>query len=247
MRRAVQRDQIGDFYKKQLKGVSHTQILLKTLPYVWPKSQYRLRFEFLLSILFMIAASTSELYAPIPMRMIILSFTSSVSNHTVVNGGTEFTSNIRLPLRPIIIYGLVRIGQALFPIARDVCFASVAAYTERTIALETFHHLQSLSLSFHLRRETGAILRSVSRGASTYSSLVRSTAFLLVPMLIRLIGISIIFALLYRWYFITLTVAIIVLYSVYALLTTKWRDKYRRIMNEKDNQYNTRVTGKVIL
>jgi ABC-type multidrug transport system fused ATPase/permease subunit len=247
MRRGGKRDRIGDFYKEELKGVSHFQILLKTLPYLWPKYQYRLRFEFLLSILFMIAASASELYAPIPMRMIILTLTPSVSNNTAVNGGTVSAPSIRLPVRPVIIYGLVRIGQALFPVARDVFFASVAAYTERTIALQTFHHLQTLSLSFHLRRETGAILRSVSRGAGTYSSLVKSTTFLLVPMLIRLIGICIIFALLYRWYFITLTVAIIVVYSVYALLTTKWRDKYRKIMNEKDNQYNTRVTGKIIL
>ena len=246
MRRCGKRDQIGDFYKKQLKGVSHFQILLNTLPYLWPKYQYRLRFEFLLSIVFMIAAATSELYAPIPMRMIILTLTPSISDNTSFNGTAVLIQNVHLPVRPAIIYGLVRIGQALFPIARDVSFASVAAYTERTIALQTFRHLQTLSLSFHLRRETGAILRTVSRGAGTYSSLVKSTTFLLVPMLIRLIGICIIFALLYRWYFITLTLAIIVVYSVYAVLTTKWRDKYRRIMNEKDNQYNTRVTGKVI-
>ena len=247
MRRCTKRDRIGDFYKEQLKDVSHREILFKTLPYLWPKHQYCLRLKFLLSILFMIAASISELYAPIPMRMIIFALTPSISNHTTVDGGTVSTQNIHLPVRPVIIYGLVRIGQALFPIARDVCFAPVAAYTERTIALQTFHHLQALSLSFHLRRETGAILRSVSRGASTYSSLVKSTTFSLTPMLIRLIGICIIFALLYRWYFITLTATIIVVYSAYALLTTKWRDKYRRIMNEKDNQYNTRVTGEIIL
>jgi ATP-binding cassette, subfamily B, heavy metal transporter len=246
MRRCTKRDRIGEFYKEQLKDVSHREILFKTLPYLWPKRQYFLRIKFLLSIIFMIAASLSELYAPIPMRMIILTLTPSISNNTAVNAGTVPAKNIYLLVNPVIIYGLVRIGQALFPIARDVCFASVAAYTERTIALQTFHHLQALSLSFHLRRETGAILRSVSRGASTYASLVKSTTFSLVPMLIRLIGICIIFAILYRWYFITLTVTIIVVYSVYALLTTKWRDKYRRIMNDKDSQYNTRVTGEFL-
>lgn len=245
MRRGAKTDRIGDFYKDQLKDVSHTQILLKTLPYLWPKNQHRLRFNFLLSILFMIAGAISELYAPIPMRMIILSLTPSTSNSTFMNAEYSSGQNIHLPIVPVVIYGLVRIGQALFPIARDISFAPVASYTERTIALQTFHHLQALSLSFHLRRETGAILRSVSRGAGTYSSLVKSTTFSLVPMLIRLIGIFVIFAILYRWYFTTLISAVILIYSIYALLTTKWRDKYRKIMNQKDNQCNTRVTGKL--
>lgn len=247
MRRGAKIDRIGDFYKEQLKDVSHTQILLKTLPYLWPKHQHRLRFNFLLSILFMIAGSIAELYAPIPMRMIILTLTPLVSNSTTMNTESPSGQNIHLPILPVVIYGLVRIGQALFPIARDIFFAPVAAYTERTIALQTFHHLQALSLSFHLRRETGAILRSVSRGAGTFSSLVKSTTFSLVPMLIRLIGIFIIFAILYRWYFTTLIFVVILIYSMYALLTTRWRDKYRKIMNQKDNQCNTRVTGKFTL
>ena len=245
MRRGCKTDRIGDFYKEQLKGVSHTQILFKTLPYLWPKHQHWHRFQFLLSILFMIAASISELYAPIPMRMIILALTPSVSSNTSMHNDTASIQSIHLPVHPVIIYGLVRIGQVLFPIARDISFAPVAAYTERTIAVQTFHHLQALSLSFHLRRETGAILRSVSRGAGTYSSLVKSITFSLLPMVFRLIGIFIIFGLLYRWYFVTLTTVVIVIYSVYALLTTKWRDKYRRIMNQKDNQCNTKVTGEI--
>lgn len=245
MRRGGKADRIGDFYKDQLKDVSHTEILLKTFPYLWPKHQCWLRFQFILSILFMIAASIAELYAPIPMRMILVALTPLVSNSTLVHREAISIQNIHLPILPVIIYGLVRISQALFPLARDISFAPVAANTERTIAVQTFHHLQALSLSFHLRRETGAILRSVSRGAGTYSSLVKSITFSLLPMIFRLIGIFIIFGLLYRWYFVTLTASVIVIYSVYALLTTKWRDKYRRIMNQKDNQCNTRVTGKI--
>ena len=52
MRRVVKRDRIGEFYKEQLKNVSHTRILLNTLPYLWPKQQYGLRLKLILSILF---------------------------------------------------------------------------------------------------------------------------------------------------------------------------------------------------
>lgn len=245
MRRVIKRDRIGEFYKERLKNVSHTQILLKTLPYLWPKHHYYLRLKFLLSVLFMLLTITAELYVPIPMRTIIVTLTASAPSNSTINLTSSTYQGTQLLIYPVIMYGALRIGQALFPILRDTCFSSIAAYTERTIALQTFHHLQALSLSFHLKRETGAVLRSVSRGAAAYSLLVKSVIFSFAPILIRLVGTCTIFAVLYRWYFITLTAATIVIYTVYTLLTTQWRDKYRKIMNEKDNQYNSKVTGKL--
>ena len=180
-----------------------------------------------------------------PMRTILLTLTSAISSNSTIYEASPSKHNNQILIHPVILYGILRIFQALLPTLRDICFSPVAAYTERTIALQTFHHLQALSLSFHLKRETGAVLRSVSRGAGAYSLLVKSALFSLTPILIRLIGICIIFSILYRWYFITLTVITIVIYGIYTLLTTKWRDKYRKIVNEKDNQYNTRVTGQM--
>jgi ABC-type transport system involved in Fe-S cluster assembly fused permease/ATPase subunit len=37
-------------------------------------------------------------------------------------------------------------------------------------------------------------------------------------------------------YFGAVTGGVIILYFVFTLTTTDWRDKYRRIMNEKDNE-----------
>src|SRR4051794_22605371 len=45
---------------------------------------------------------------------------------------------------------------------RDCIFVHVDNYVSRTVAVDTFTHLQNLSLSFHLTRNTGALLRVVS-------------------------------------------------------------------------------------
>lgn len=61
----------------------------------------------------------------------------------------------------------------------------VSANTERLVALETFEHLQSLSLGFHLQRETGSVLRSVSRGASSFAGLLRIVLFQILPVFVQ--------------------------------------------------------------
>lgn len=61
----------------------------------------------------------------------------------------------------------------------------MSANTERLVALETFEHLQSLSLGFHLQRETGSVLRSVSRGASSFAGLLRIVLFQILPVFVQ--------------------------------------------------------------
>ena len=65
------------------------------------------------------------------------------------------------------------------------CSSYVSANTERLVALETFEHLQSLSLGFHLQRETGSVLRSVSRGASSFAGLLRIVLFQILPVFVQ--------------------------------------------------------------
>lgn len=75
----------------------------------------------------------------------------------------------------------------------------VSANTERLVALETFEHLQSLSLQFHLKRETGSVLRSVSRGASSFAGLMRIILFQILPVFIQVIVVCIYLFLKYEW------------------------------------------------
>jgi len=50
----------------------------------------------------------------------------------------------------------------------------------------------------------------------------------------------------YEWYFGVVTGGVIILYFTFTLTTTDWRDKYRRVMNLKDNEFNQKATDALL-
>ena len=150
------------------------------------------------------------------------------------------------PLWTIIIYGALRFSGNFFSQLRDIFFASVSAETERRAAVETFEHLQKLSLSFHLKRETGKILRSVSRGSQSFSSLVRIVIFQFIPVIFQVTVVCIYLIINYTFYYSLITFAIILIYTIFTIVTTKFRDTQRRHMNDKDNQMNQITTDSLL-
>lgn len=228
---------ISGIYKDRPKStLSHWKAFYQTLPYLWPKDNVRLRIELLLSLICMIAAATSELYAPVPIKRIIADMTTMTTKHSNLSFSSDIVKNF-------ILYGFVYAATKIFPQLRDFFFSGIDAETERTVSMKTFRHLQRLSLSFHIRRETGGILTSIARGTKTSSALLKSTLFTVVPMFIKLIGIVMIFAFLYDWYYFIATSLAIVTYFTCTLIATRWRDKHLQIVNEKQNEKNSRMLG----
>ncbi|CAF0996368.1 unnamed protein product [Adineta steineri] len=177
------KDRIGNVYGDKLNdNFSHTKIFLRSLSYLWPRNRIVLRILLVLSMLCMIISSVCEIYAPIPLRTVISGLTPNAT-------GSATRKSIQFSVPHFISFSIATLGGAATSRLRDMCFAEVSAETERTIGLDSFRHLQRLSLAFHQRRETGAVLRSISRGAGTYSALIKSTMFILLPMLIKVVAI----------------------------------------------------------
>ena len=60
--------------------------------------------------------------------------------------------------------GLARIGATLSAELLNVVFASIGQRAVTKVAKETFSHLLSLDLKFHLSRQTGGLTRAIDRG-----------------------------------------------------------------------------------
>jgi hypothetical protein len=75
------------------------------------------------------------------------------------------------PTRGLFVFGCARVMSGAISELRNIVYASVrysgatsllfynskvSANAERRVALGVFDHLQNLSLSFHIRRETGS-------------------------------------------------------------------------------------------
>ena len=48
----------------------------------------------------------------------------------------------------------------------DACFIKVQQFAQNIASLDTFKHLHNLSLSFHLQRQTGGVLKALERGSA---------------------------------------------------------------------------------
>jgi ATP-binding cassette subfamily B (MDR/TAP) protein 7 len=60
--------------------------------------------------------------------------------------------------------GTARIGATVFNELLSVVFARVGQSAARKVARETFEHLLTLDLKFHLSRQTGGLTRAIDRG-----------------------------------------------------------------------------------
>ncbi|MDP1634312.1 MAG: ABC transporter transmembrane domain-containing protein, partial [Gallionellaceae bacterium] len=69
-----------------------------------------------------------------------------------------------VPVSLVIGYGVLRMLSTLFGELRDAIFAKVTQRAIRRLALQVFEHLHSLSLRFHLDRQTGGVSRDIERG-----------------------------------------------------------------------------------
>lgn len=72
---------------------------------------------------------------------------------------------LMLPVFLLISYGLLRLFSTLFGELRDAVFAKVTQRAIRRIANKVFAHLHTLSLRFHLERQTGGVSRDIERGS----------------------------------------------------------------------------------
>ena len=148
---------------------------------------------------------------------------------------------VQLPIALLVGYGILRIMTIAFAELRDAVFAKVGQRAIRAVALSTFQHLHKLSLRFHLDRQTGGLSRSIERGTKGIDFLLTFMLFNILPTLLEITLVCGVLWYMFNVWFAVVTFGTIVSYITYTLLVTEWRLKYRRQMNETDQQASTRA------
>jgi len=107
----------------------------------------------------------------------------------------------------------------------------------------TFSHLHSLSLSWHLNKKAGAVMKSMDRGVEGTNNLVTYLFLFLVPALAECFVVMILFFTKFKdvW-LVGLTIGICVLVYIFVTVRiTIWRKKFRENTNKHDNDFHDRV------
>lgn len=153
---------------------------------------------------------------------------------------------VLMPAGLIVGYGIARVLQQAFGELRDFIFARVSQHAQRTVALETFQHLHRLSLAFHLDRQTGGLSRVIERGTRAIQTVLSFMLFNIIPTLIELLLVAVILYFKFGWLYAAVTLGMIAIYIVFTFSITNWRTKYRRSMNDRDTEANTKAIDSLL-
>ncbi|HXV23358.1 MAG TPA: ABC transporter ATP-binding protein/permease [Alphaproteobacteria bacterium] len=220
--------QAGDSWRQQfaaLRGLT---------PYLWPRRRPDLKARVVLALLSLAAAKIVTVYIPIFMKQAVDAL--SVEDKVL----------IALPLAAILAYGLARILSLAFGELRDAVFAKVAQRAIRTVALATFRHLHSLSLRFHLDRQTGGLSRAIERGTKGIDFLLSYVLFSVLPTLLEIAMVAGILWWMFDWRFSAVTLIAVAGYVWFTFAITEWRIKLRRAMNESDSEASTKAIDSLL-
>src|SRR5690348_9722201 len=211
----------------RLKG-GEWRVLATLLPYVL---EYRWRVGFALACL--IAAKLANVGVPLVMKQ-------------VVDRLDERTALLAVPLALLVVYGCLRFSATMFAELRDVIFVPVTQRAIRRVALGVFRHLHSLSLRFHLERQTGGMTRDIERGTRGISTLLSYVIFSILPVILEFSLVAAVLLAKFDWRFAAVTFGVVIVYIAFTVTITEWRMEIRRRANELDSRASTRAIDSLL-
>ena len=214
---------------------------LKTIsllfPFLWPAKRKDLRIRVVIAVICMILAKVASVFTPLILGR-------SVDSLNDLSDGINLL--MLIPITLIISYGIARIAAFMFGEIRDAFFSRVSQNAMRNVALTVFKHLHSLSLQFHLSRQTGGLSRFIDRGTKGIDFLMRYVLFNVVPTFIEIILVIFILFFLYGYMYAVITLITISLYIILTITITKWRIQFRRDMNAADNAISSKMVDSLL-
>jgi ATP-binding cassette subfamily B protein len=204
------------------------------MPLLWPKGETAMRVRVVVALTCLLIAKLANILVPFLFKRLV----DALSPKLAVA--------VALPLGLLLAYGLARVMTQVFSELRDGIFARVAQRAIRKVALQTFRHLHALSLRFHLDRQTGGLSRVIERGAKGIEFLLSFMLFNVFPTLLEIGMVCATLWWFFDWRYAAVTFATIGGYIWFTFALTEWRIKYRRRMNDADQEANTKAIDSLL-
>jgi ABC-type transport system involved in Fe-S cluster assembly fused permease/ATPase subunit len=202
--------------------------LSRLFPYLWA---YKVRV--MLALAFMVGAKLANVSVPVLLKRLIDTMNPS--------GALTVQTVLVVPLGLLVAYGLLRLSTTLFAELRELIFAKATEGASRSIALQVFRHLHSMSLRFHLDRQTGGMTRDIERGTRAVNSLISYSLYSIFPTVIEVVLVLTYLAIQFDVWFAVITIVALILYVVFTVNVTEWRTRYRKEMNDLDSRAHSRA------
>jgi len=211
----------------RLRG-NEWQALRTLLPYL-----LEFKWRVATALFFLVGAKLANVAVPLVMKEVV----DSLDPRLQV---------VAVPVALLAVWGSLRFSTTLFAELRDVVFVRVAQRAIRRVALGVFRHLHSLSLRFHLERQTGGMTRDIERGTRGISTLLSYMIFSIIPVILEFSLVAVVLIAKFDWRFAAITFGAVAIYIAFTIAMTEWRMDIRRRANELDSGANTRAIDSLL-
>ncbi len=205
-------------------------------PHLWPKGEPMLRLRVVAALLLLAAAKAANVLVPI-------AYARAVDALAPQSGAGAL---IAVPIALLVGYGLLRVMASALGELRNAVFAKVQARAGRRVALQVFQHLHALSMRFHMDRATGGLSRVIERGVRGIATSLNFLLFNIIPTIVEILFVAVILWWMFAASFALTMIGTIIAYVAFTLTFTNWRLRFRRQMNQTDEEANTKAVDSLL-
>jgi ATP-binding cassette subfamily B protein len=215
---------------------NHVKALLRMAPYLWPRNETGLRLRVVAALVLVALAKAANVLVPIAYARAVDALAPRAGD----------TAILMVPVALLLAYGTLRVLASVFAELRNAVFAKVQARAGRRVALEVFEHLHALSMRFHMDRATGGLSRVIERGVRGIATSLNFLLFNIIPTIVEIAFVAVILWWVFAASFAVTMLVTIAAYVAFTLLFTNWRLRFRRTMNETDEEANTKAVDSLL-
>ena len=225
----------SDYNPARVEAKNSDWNTIKTLvPYLWPTKDWNIKTRVLAALGCLALAKIATVSVPVFYKDAV----------DLISQDQNFVISALFGI--LVAYGIARMAQQGFAELREFFFAKVGQRAIRKVALKTFRHLHSLSLRFHLDRQTGGLSRAIERGIKGIEFLLNFMLFNILPTLAEIALVCGILWVVFDFWYAFVVFITVGIYITFTFTVTEWRMKFRRRMNDMDSKANTRAIDSLL-
>jgi len=210
--------------------------LSRIAPHLWPVGEPMLRLRVVAALLLLAAAKAANVLVPIAYARAVDALAPQTGAGAV----------IAVPIALLVGYGLLRVMSSALGELRNAVFSKVQARAGRRVALDVFRHLHALSMRFHMDRATGGLSRVIERGVRGIATSLNFLLFNIIPTIVEILFVAVILWWMFAASFALTMLGTIIAYVAFTLIFTNWRLRFRRQMNQTDEEANTKAVDSLL-
>lgn len=214
---------------------SFTRYPLPNTRFLWPEGNTRLKVRVVSAVGLLVGSKVLNVNVPFLFKYAIDELSGVGLEHAVL-----------APAGLLLAYGAARMGASIFQELRNTVFAPVSHAALRQVAANTFSHLHTLDLSFHLTRNTGALSRTIDRGTRGINFLLSAMLFNIVPTILEIGLVSGILVYNFGASYAAVVFGTLGAYTGFSLAITNWRTRFRKDMNIAEDQASNKAVDSLI-